>query len=43
MEKIWHKKKKDQNFVDHNCKCYGISMMLGVMSIMSYAELFDDL
>ncbi len=23
MEKIWHKKKKDQNFVDHNCKCYG--------------------
>ncbi|MFR4627566.1 MAG: hypothetical protein ACLT8Y_16025 [Dorea formicigenerans] len=43
MEKIWHKKKKTRILLIIIANVMVISMMLGVMSIMSYAELFDDL
>ena len=43
MEKIWHKKKNTRILLIIIANVMAISMMLGVMSIMSYAELFDDL
>ena len=43
MEKIWHKKKKTRILLIIIANVMVISMMLGIMSIMSYAELFDDL
>ena len=43
MEKIWHKKKNTRILLIIIAKVMVISMMLGVMSIISYAELFDDL
>mgnify|MGYP000308540391 CR=1 FL=1 len=39
MEKIWHKKKKTRILLIIIANVMVISMMLGIMSIMSYAEL----